>query len=231
MAQVRTGSRSIRHLASPEKLLERSNAAHRPVVLQQLPDCDAVHRLHPDHGSAGRVRVRADAVPREERALRARVTTLLMPGIMFLIADYIAVCRPRLDRHASGLIAPGLAAVFSACSSCASLHRVFRASSKSRAYVDGANPFPTFIPVVLPLSRPRSEATLGVITFLVSWNDYLWPLVVLLGTRRDIDYAPRSPGDPAGPIRVRLRQVDGRRRWCSASHCAAVVRDLAALRH
>ena len=44
------------------------------------------------------------------------------------------------------------------------------------AYVDGASRFTTFRSVVLPLAGP-ALATLGVITFLGIWNDYLWPLV------------------------------------------------------
>ena len=44
------------------------------------------------------------------------------------------------------------------------------------AYVDGATRSRTFRSVVLPLAGP-ALATLGVITFLAIWNDYLWPLV------------------------------------------------------
>jgi multiple sugar transport system permease protein len=44
------------------------------------------------------------------------------------------------------------------------------------AYVDGATRFRTFRSVVVPLAGP-ALATLGVITFLGIWNDYLWPLV------------------------------------------------------
>jgi multiple sugar transport system permease protein len=46
------------------------------------------------------------------------------------------------------------------------------------ARVDGAGERRVFTSVVLPLSRPILVA-LAVTTFLGTWNDFLWPLVVL----------------------------------------------------
>jgi multiple sugar transport system permease protein len=43
--------------------------------------------------------------------------------------------------------------------------------------VDGAGELRIFWQVVLPLCRP-ALATLGILTFLASWNNFLWPLVV-----------------------------------------------------
>lgn len=46
------------------------------------------------------------------------------------------------------------------------------------ARIDGAGEWRIFWTVVMPLLRPIL-ATLAVFTFLSSWNDFLWPLVVL----------------------------------------------------
>jgi multiple sugar transport system permease protein len=46
------------------------------------------------------------------------------------------------------------------------------------ARVDGAGEFRIFWKVVAPLSWP-GMAALGIITFLGSWNNFLWPLIVL----------------------------------------------------
>jgi len=46
------------------------------------------------------------------------------------------------------------------------------------ARVDGASEFRIFWKVVVPLSWP-GMAALGIITFLGSWNNFLWPLIVL----------------------------------------------------
>ena len=46
------------------------------------------------------------------------------------------------------------------------------------ARMDAAGEFRVFWQIALPLSRP-ALATLGVFSFLGSWNDYLWPLIVI----------------------------------------------------
>jgi multiple sugar transport system permease protein len=46
------------------------------------------------------------------------------------------------------------------------------------ARIDGANEFGIYSRVVLPQMGPPL-ASLGVFTFMATWNDYLWPLIVL----------------------------------------------------
>lgn len=46
------------------------------------------------------------------------------------------------------------------------------------ARVDGAGPWRTFWYVVVPVSRPVF-ATVAVLTFLATWGQYLWPLLVV----------------------------------------------------
>lgn len=51
------------------------------------------------------------------------------------------------------------------------------------ALLDGASRFTLFWKVLLPLTIP-AQATLGVFTFLASWNEYWWPLIS--ATRSDM---------------------------------------------
>ncbi|HET9227354.1 MAG TPA: carbohydrate ABC transporter permease, partial [Thermoanaerobaculia bacterium] len=46
------------------------------------------------------------------------------------------------------------------------------------ARLDGASEWKIYWSVILPLLRPIL-VTLGVFTFLTSWNDFMWPLIVL----------------------------------------------------
>jgi ABC-type glycerol-3-phosphate transport system permease component len=46
------------------------------------------------------------------------------------------------------------------------------------ARVDGAGEFKIFVRIVLPVCRP-ALISLGIIFFVASWNNFLWPLVVL----------------------------------------------------
>src|SRR5699024_5218364 len=58
--------------------------------------------------------------------------------------------------------------------------------------VDGASRLRFFVSTVLPLNRPML-ATLGVFTFITTWNTYLWPLLVTSEERvRTVQIALRS---------------------------------------
>jgi multiple sugar transport system permease protein len=50
------------------------------------------------------------------------------------------------------------------------------------ARVDGAGPFRVFLRVVAPNARP-AFATAAVLTFLIQWGSFLWPLLVTVGER------------------------------------------------
>ena len=74
-----------------------------------------------------------------------------------------------------GLILPGLVAPFGVFF----MTQYFRAIPRDldeAAMLDGASRFTVFWRVLLPLTIP-AQATLGVFTFLGSWNDYWWPLI------------------------------------------------------
>lgn len=46
------------------------------------------------------------------------------------------------------------------------------------ARIDGCSEFRTFLQIVLPLTKP-ALTTLGSLTFLAAWNEFLWPLIML----------------------------------------------------
>ncbi|HEX5838468.1 MAG TPA: carbohydrate ABC transporter permease [Anaerolineales bacterium] len=109
------------------------------------------------------------------------LATLVMPGIMFLIPNYLTVARLDWIGKIQGVIAPGLSGVFGVFF----MRQFFQSLPKEleeAAYIDGASVWRTFISVILPLSK-GPLITLGIITFLTSWNDFLWPLLILGGNR------------------------------------------------
>jgi multiple sugar transport system permease protein len=107
------------------------------------------------------------------------ITTLMLPGVMFLVPQFLVVDILRINNTYPALILPGLAGVFGVF-----FMRQFFLSMpvelEEAAIVDGASRFRTFWSVVVPLAGP-ALATLAVITFLAYWNDYLWPLIVCQG--------------------------------------------------
>ncbi len=115
------------------------------------------------------------------------LTTLIMPGIMFVIPNYITIAELGWIGTYQGIVAPGLASVFGVFF----MRQFFMSLPREleeAAYVDGATTWQTFFRVVLPLSG-GAIATLGVITFLTSWNDFLWPLL-MTGPVREMQTLP-----------------------------------------
>jgi multiple sugar transport system permease protein len=109
--------------------------------------------------------------------------TLFLLVLLGLAIPEQAVILPRhqlfalLHLHNSypGLILPGLVAPFGVFF----MTQYFRAipvELDEAAMLDGSSRFTIFRKVLLPLTIP-AQATLGVFTFLGSWNDYWWPLI------------------------------------------------------
>jgi multiple sugar transport system permease protein len=105
------------------------------------------------------------------------LATLVMPGIMFLVPNYVTIARLGWLNEYQGVIAPGLSGVFGVFF----LRQFFQSIPREleeAAYIDGASVWTTFFRVSLPLAK-GAIATLAIITFLASWNDFLWPLLIL----------------------------------------------------
>lgn len=101
---------------------------------------------------------------------------LMVPGMVTFVPQFVLVSNMGLANTYAGLILPFLVGPFGVF-----LMRQFLQSIPDdlieAARVDGAGEFRIFWRVVLPLCRP-ALATLGILTFLASWNNFLWPLVV-----------------------------------------------------
>jgi raffinose/stachyose/melibiose transport system permease protein len=61
--------------------------------------------------------------------------------------------------------------------------RALPRSYEEAAQVDGAGQVRTFIQVVFPLLRPVT-GTIAVLTTIISWNDFFFPLIFLSGTNK-----------------------------------------------
>jgi multiple sugar transport system permease protein len=107
------------------------------------------------------------------------LATLVMPGIMFLIPNYLTIAKLKWIGSLQGVIAPGLSGVFGVFF----MRQFFQSLPREleeAAYIDGASVLRTFVSIVLPLSK---GPIITLVTFLASWNDFLWPLLVLGGNR------------------------------------------------
>lgn len=102
--------------------------------------------------------------------------TLMIPGVVTFVPLFVLVSNLGMANSYPGLIFPFLAGPFGVF-----LMRQFILGLPDEliqaARVDGAGEFRIFASVIMPLCKPVL-ATLGILTFLTSWNQFLWPLVV-----------------------------------------------------
>ncbi|MGI8901859.1 MAG: carbohydrate ABC transporter permease [Nocardioides sp.] len=102
--------------------------------------------------------------------------TLMIPGVVTFVPLFVLTANLGLVNSLTGMALPFLAGPFGVF-----LMRQFIMSLPDEliqaARVDGASELRIFFSVILPLCGP-ALATLGILTFLTSWNNFLWPLVV-----------------------------------------------------
>jgi multiple sugar transport system permease protein len=116
-------------------------------------------------------------------AFRARGTvfTLIMlqmmvPPVVLVVPQFVLVANLGMVNTIFGIVLPYLVMPLGIF-----LMRQFMADIPDdlvhAARIDGAGEFRIFFRIVLPLCKPPL-ATLGLITFLAAWNNFLWPAVV-----------------------------------------------------
>lgn len=104
------------------------------------------------------------------------LATMMVPAQVTMIPQFILMKQLGWLDSYTGLIVPGLFGVFGTFL----LRQAFMGIPKEldeAVFMDGGNHFTVFRKVILPLAKP-TFATLGILTFMQSWNSYLWPLIV-----------------------------------------------------
>jgi multiple sugar transport system permease protein len=105
------------------------------------------------------------------------LATLMIPFQVIMIPTFLIVRKLGLIDTLGALIVPNLASAFGIFL----LRQFFRTlpvELEEAARIDGASRLGVLFKIVLPLSGP-ALATLAIITFLWTWNDFLWPLVTI----------------------------------------------------
>ena len=102
--------------------------------------------------------------------------TLMIPGMVTFVPLFVLVANLGMVDSYPGLILPFLVTPFGVF-----LMRQFIMQLPDdlldAGRIDGAGELRIFRQIILPLCGP-GLATLGILTFLGSWNSFLWPLVV-----------------------------------------------------
>ena len=106
------------------------------------------------------------------------LATLMVPLQVVLIPTFLIVKSLGLIDHLGALIVPNLANVFGIFM-LTQFFRTLPVEIEEAARIDGASRLSILLKIVLPLSAP-ALATLAVIQFMWTWNDFLWPLVTII---------------------------------------------------
>ena len=102
--------------------------------------------------------------------------TLMVPGEVQLVPNYITITRLGWLNTYYALIIPWLASVFGIFFMRQSFATIPQ-ELQDAARIDGASHFTFLRRVVVPLSTP-AFITVALLTFLGSWNALTWPLIV-----------------------------------------------------
>lgn len=112
-----------------------------------------------------------------EPIFKAMLAALVIPGQVAMMPLFLMLKNMGLVNTYGGILIPGLASIFG----------IFMVRQYARtipddlidaARIDGAGEARIFFSIVLPLLKPVL-VTLAIFTFLGSWNDFMWPLIVL----------------------------------------------------
>lgn len=109
------------------------------------------------------------------------VLSMMVPGQLFLVPLYLMLSRLHWLDTPLALIVPATAGGFGVFMLSQFMRSIPEAVEEA-ALIDGCSPFQVYLNVSLPLCAP-AIATLGIFTFVGSWNDFLGPLVFLDSVR------------------------------------------------
>ena len=108
------------------------------------------------------------------------LATMMIPGTVTMVPNYIILRTLGLLDTYTGLVLPSLANAFGVFLMRQSMMSVNDAYMES-AYLDGASLYRIFFQITLPMVTP-TLSTMILLSFMGSWNSYLWPLIVLTST-------------------------------------------------
>lgn len=104
------------------------------------------------------------------------LATMMVPGEVLMIPNYILVMNMGLNYSIWGLILPGIVNIFGVFLIKQYMSNIPQSILES-ADLDGCNEFHKMFHIVVPMSKPIL-VTYVILTFVSTWNEYLWPMVM-----------------------------------------------------
>lgn len=120
--------------------------------------------------------------PGKDALFMVLLATMMIPGSVLLVPSFLLLRDFGWLDTWLPLIIPGLAGAFGVFLARQFIQKIPDSLIES-AKLDGATEPTIFGRVILPLTKPLL-ATLGILTFLGSWNSFVGPLIILLDEKK-----------------------------------------------
>ena len=117
-----------------------------------------------------------------EKLFGLYLATMMIPGTVTMVPNYIILRVFGLLDTYTGLILPSLSNAFGVFLMRQSM-MTLNDSYLESALLDGASLRKIFFSIALPMVAP-TLATMILLAFMGSWNSYLWPLIVLTSNEK-----------------------------------------------
>lgn len=115
--------------------------------------------------------------PGRDKLFFGYLATMMIPGAVTTIPIFVLMCKLGWVDSYKAIIIPG---IFSAWGTFM-LRQFFMTLPRDledAAKIDGCSLFGIFTRIIVPLSKP-ALATFTIFTFMGSWGDFMWPLIIL----------------------------------------------------
>ncbi|MFC9430946.1 carbohydrate ABC transporter permease [Streptomyces sp. NPDC056987] len=121
--------------------------------------------------------------PAKKFLFGALMATYMIPAQLSLVPQFVTMAEFGWAGTLKALIIPGAANAFGIFWMRQYAQNSLPDELLDAGRIDGAGFFRLYARIALPLFRP-ALAFLGIFTFIQIWNDYIWPLVVLVNPDR-----------------------------------------------
>jgi ABC-type glycerol-3-phosphate transport system permease component len=122
--------------------------------------------------------------PGKDAIFMAMLLLIMLPGILLVIPMFTQIVAMGWTNSIQAVVLPWVAVqipfgMYLMRTFFETLPREYFEAAR----LDGASEGQLFLRIALPLAMP-AFSTLGILTLLFTWNDIIWPLIVLLDTTR-----------------------------------------------
>lgn len=116
--------------------------------------------------------------PGRDRIFAIMIIALMIPSQVTMMPVFLILKKLHLINSYMGLIVSGTISVYSIFLMKQFVHTIPNELIES-ARIDGCSEWAIYWKIIIPLCKPVL-ATLGIFTFMSSWNSFLWPLVLMI---------------------------------------------------